>query len=237
MVILNVSSPVHKVFFAPSGVSFKMFSLSLIFLCVFILLRIYWLWVCLFFFFLGLFWSMCLCFHQIWKSVSHYFFTCIFLKSLLFLLHCFPGTLVICIMLDYLIIIFRSLIFLVLFLSLSASTYFVLYFTVFPPSVSNTLRWFIYLCKYYIYLYTLFCISKSFIFIYPFESLIIFIISILKVLIYWFHQFFPFRVFWLVFLLVIGLVFLFVNLVVYYWILNIVIFCCWVAGFCCLLDC
>lgn len=96
---------------------------------------------------------------------------------------------------------------------------------------------YIYVSIIYIYLYTLFCISKSFIFIYPFESLIIFIISILKVLIYWFHQFFPFRVFWLVFLLVIGLVFLFVNLVVYYWILNIVIFCCWVAGFCCLFDC
>ena len=181
---------------------------------------------------------MCLCFHQIWKSVRHYFFTCIFLKSLRFLLQCFPGTLVICIMLDYLIIIFRSLTFLVLFLSLSASTYFVLYFPVFSSCSVQYLRWFIYLCKYiYIYLYTIFCISKSFIFIYPFESLIMFIISILNVHIYWFRQFFHFRVFWLVFLLVIGLVFLFVNLVVYYWILNIVIFCCWVAEFCCLFEC
>ena len=62
------------------------------------------------------------------------------------------------------------------------------------------------------------------------------IISILNVHIYLFRQFFHFRVFWLVFLLVIGLVFLFVNLVVYYWILNIVIFCCWVDGFCCLFE-
>lgn len=53
------------------------------------------------FFFVCLFWSVCLCFHQIWKSVSHYFFTSIFLKSLLFLLHCFPGTLVTCIMFDH----------------------------------------------------------------------------------------------------------------------------------------